>query len=188
MTAETRRQILSRPLQPVRVIKRKEVLAQRVPCHATQSAPQRCACQAYPRTESESSSVAKDAYTLEDVTELDEAVRRWLRGLLEEHSKSEIARWMTVDTATERKKPSRTQLDGFLAAKDNEPRNFTVAYIARIASGLGITPGEAWMQIYDEIPKERRRSPLPGRADREAELASEPPERQPAIQSSKKAR
>jgi hypothetical protein len=126
------------------------------------------------RTVTAVSSVARTAGTLYDVadsTELDEAVRAWLRGLIDKtrpvhYSKSEISRWMGYEE-------SRTQLDGYLAGA--ETRNFTVAYIAKIAVGMGITPAEAWMEIYDEIPKGRRRSPLPGKAEREREQPRESP-------------
>jgi methionine synthase II (cobalamin-independent) len=106
-----------------------------------------------------------------DTTELDEAVRAWLRKLTDKKepvhfSKSEISRWMGYEE-------SRTQLDNYLAG--GEKRNFTVAYIAKIAEGMKITPAEAWMQIYDEIPKGRRRSPLHGKAEREREQQHEPP-------------
>lgn len=103
--------------------------------------------------------------TIPSTTDLDNAVRRWLRDLISAYSKTQISFWMGYGGESG-KNPSRSQLDAYL--KEEENRHFKIAYIARIAEGLGISSGEALMQIYAELPREHRHSPLPGRADRQA--------------------
>lgn len=102
-------------------------------------------------------------------TDIDEAIRKWLRYLLETHSKREISAWMGYGGESGGN-PSRSQLDGYLRRDAN--RHFKAAYIAGIAAGLGITSGEALLQIFAELPRGHRSSPLPGRSDREDARAS----------------
>ena len=97
-------------------------------------------------------------------TDIDEALRRWLRRILESHSQTEVSRWMGYGGPSG-VNPGRAQLERYLRGDPN--RFFRVSHIATIAAGLGITSSEAWIQIYDELLAARQKSPLPGREDRQ---------------------
>ena len=97
-------------------------------------------------------------------TDVDEALRRWLRRILEHHSQTEVSRWMGYGGSSG-ENPSRVQLERYLRGDPN--RFFRASHIAMIAAGLGITSSEAWIQIYDELLAARQKSPLPGREDRQ---------------------
>jgi hypothetical protein len=181
MTANEGGELFSRPLKTVRVLARKKQLAHRVLSHGTESALTQCTRQAPECTKSADSPHSRRGRSMVVVlgqTDIDNAVRAWLSKILENHSVSQVSRWMGYER-------SRTQLRGYMARED---LGFRVEWIAQIAAGLGISTADALTQIRDCLIKlpARQESPLPGKRERQVS-SSEHDEARPSARGAKKA-